>query len=130
MSPLEQAWSLLKADRNQIIGGTYHTRQTMPPVVQAMVERQRERQGKAGVEAARATGNLGELFNQPEVRAELMGDARNNYDILARNRKMRGERGGRNWPTEGGPDNEPTPPQFPYSHETMVGDMYQQPPEV
>ena len=99
MSPLEHAWSILKADARQIYDSTRQlARQTMNPNVASMARRENERRYKEHME--KVPGLMGELTSPPPARIELMGRPRNEYSPAAV------KVGSRNYPTEGGPENE------------------------
>lgn len=109
MKPIDAAWSVLKGDIDQIYGGIGYSRQTMPPVIRGMLQRERERQSAKAVEESLRTGSMAPMFERIEPKAELTAEARNPYDFLAPFRRKWGQ-SGRNWPTEGGPDNEQSIP--------------------
>ena len=104
-SPMDAAWSVLKADIDQVYGPGGFSRQTMPPLVRGMLQRVREREGDKAVAESLRVGSMAPLFDRVEPEAELSGKARNRYNFQAGQRKKWGQ-GGRNWPTAGGPDNE------------------------
>jgi hypothetical protein len=111
MSPMDAAWSVLKADTAQVYAPW--SRQTMPLVIQGMVARESDRQGEEALQEALRVGHPGPIFEAPGVKAELMGGrARNPHDFLAPYRAAQGG-SGRNFPTAGGPNNEPTIPTSP-----------------
>lgn len=97
-TPLELAWSVLKADARQIYDGMgRQARQTMNPNAASMADRE-ERRLRA--EAVKREGLAGHFTDIPEVRTQLMGRPRNEYSEAAVSV------GSRNHPTEGGPENE------------------------
>lgn len=100
-----QAWAFLKADTRQVyqnrFHGPYHypigARQTMNHIIQAMADREYQKRYQ---ENLKNHGLLAAEFTErPQV--ELSGEPRNRYNDLVIERNLR------NWPTEGGPDNEP-----------------------
>lgn len=123
VSPMDAAWSVLKADIDQVYGFGGFSRQTMPPLVRGMLQRERERQSAKAVEESLRTGSMAPLAEWISPKAELSGEARNRYDFLAPWNKQLGE-GGRNFPTEGGPDNEPS---IPYNKPWNIPRPFDQP---
>ena len=98
MSPLEQAWSVLKADARQIYDSTRQlARQTMNTNVASMADRENKRRYEEHMK--KVPGLMGELTSPPPARIELMGRPRNEYSPAAV------KVGSRNYPTEGGPEN-------------------------
>ena len=94
-----RAWSFLKADARQIYDDTRQlARQTMNPIVAAMADRENQRRYE---EHIKRYGLAGELTHpMPRAQVELAGRPRNEYSPAAVGV------GSRNYPTEGGPDNE------------------------
>lgn len=102
--PMDIAWAVLKADIEQVHG--HFSRQTMHPAIQGMRSRQMERVSEQALQEALEANSPGPIFEKPSTKVELRGGrARNSYDSLAPYRKRAGQ-GGRNYPTQGGPDNE------------------------
>ena len=103
MRALDAAWNLLKANPNSIdyddTGLTGY--QSRHPVIDSMVHREMERQIQQRQQDLGPVGaTLEALRNPVNVVAALQGKPRNPYSDAAV------ARGARNYPTEGGPDND------------------------
>ena len=102
MNVMDAAWALLKADARQVYDDTRQlARQTMNPNVATMADRENKRRYEEHMKKFPKGRRLeGELTSPPPVRIELMGRPRNEHSQAAV------KVGSRNYPTEGGPENE------------------------
>jgi hypothetical protein len=98
MGAFEQAWQFLKADTSQIYNDARTRRQTMHPEITSIVDRENKR---LLAELEKKPLSLTNLFSPPpQAEVSLVDQPRN------RHFPAEVTMGIRNFPTEGGPDNE------------------------